>query len=184
MGKVLAATIGVLMSGTAFAQSAPAQLVLSSPAFKDGGAFPEVFVCKDNKNFSRHSLPLSWSGVPEGTQSFMLSMQDLDVHVRKGAAPAQHWIVWNIPGTATSLAENLPQEGQLTDGTRQGKSVIRQPGYMGPCPPPGKPHHYVLELMALDIALDVPVEGTRDDVLKAMDGHVLSSGVMVGLITK
>jgi Raf kinase inhibitor-like YbhB/YbcL family protein len=175
----------MLVSGAAFAaQNAPAQLQLTSPAFKDGGAFPEAFVCKDNKNFSRRSLPLAWSGVPEGTKSFALLMHDGDVHVRKGASAALHWIVWNIPGTATTLAENLPLEGQLADGTRQGKSVIGQPGYMGPCPPPGKPHHYILELLALGTALDVPVEGTRDDVLKAMDGHVLGSSVAVGLIAK
>lgn len=173
-----------LASGSALAQSTPPQLVLTSPVFKDGGGFPAAFVCVDNKNFSRHSLPLSWSGVPEGTKSFALMMHDTDVHVRKSAASALHWIAWNIPGTATTLAENLPLEGQLADGMRQGKSVIGQPGYMGPCPPPGKPHHYVLELYALDTTLDVPVDGTADDVMKAMDGHVLGSGVAVGLISK
>jgi Raf kinase inhibitor-like YbhB/YbcL family protein len=168
----------------AFAQGAPAQLQLSSPAFKDGGSFPDVFVCKDPKNFSRHSLPLSWTGAPEGTKSFAVMMQDVDVHVRKSALPALHWIAWNIPAAAASLTENLPQEGQLADGTRQGKSVIGQPGYMGPCPPPGKPHHYVIALLALDTVLDVQAEGRRDDVLKAIEGHVLGSSAMVGLISK
>ncbi|MBY0508561.1 MAG: YbhB/YbcL family Raf kinase inhibitor-like protein [Rhodospirillaceae bacterium] len=177
-----AAVVGVLMSGAAFAQSA--QLTLSSPAFKDGGGFPDVFVCKDNKNFSRHSLPLAWTGAPEGTKSFALLMHDVDVHPRKTAHGALHWIVWNIPGSAATLAANLPLEGQLADGTRQGKSVIGQPGYMGPCPPPGNPHHYVMELLALDTVLEVPIEGTRDDVLKAVEGHVLASSALVGLIKK
>lgn len=175
---------GLLAGGSVMAQQAAPQLVLSSSAFTDGGNIQKPYVCEDSKNFSRHSLPLSWTGAPEGTKSFALTMHDTDVHVRKAAAPAMHWMIFNIPGTANKLAENLPLDAQLSDGTRQAKSVIGQPGYMGPCPPPGKPHHYVLELYALDAVLEVPPEDTRDDVLKAMDGHVLSSGVMVGAVSK
>ena len=184
-GLIQAAAMTSLLAGSAvLAQQAAPQLVLSSSAFTDGGNIQQPYVCADSKNFSRHSLPLAWTGAPEGTKSFALTMHDTDVHVRKAAAPALHWLIFNIPGTANKLAANLPLDGQLADGTRQTKSVIGQPGYMGPCPPPGKPHHYVMELYALDVVLDVPPEGTREDVLKAMDGHVLSSGVMVGVVSK
>ena len=91
-----------------------------------------------------------------------------------------HWLVWNIPGTATKLAENVPQEPQLADGTRQAKNVTNPVGYMGPCAPAGKPHHYVLELYALDKALDVTPDASRDDVVKALDGHILASSAYTG----
>jgi len=175
---------GVLASGAAWAQSAPAQLLLSSPAFTDGGRMLKPHVCADMKNFSRHSPQLSWTGVPDGTKSFALIMHDADTHIRKAAADALHWMIWNIPGGSTALAANQPLEHQLPDGVRQSKSVIGQPGYMGPCAPAGKPHHYVFELYALDIMLDVSPEGTRDDVLKAMDGHVLGSSILVGLFNQ
>jgi Raf kinase inhibitor-like YbhB/YbcL family protein len=189
MNKLIVAAV-VLSAGVAFAQQqakppAPQpQLKLSTPAFPDGGRIKVPYACENSQNFSRHSLPLEWTGAPEGTASFAIIMHDTDVHPRKAADDVLHWMIWNIPGTAAKLAENLGAVPELADGSRQSKNITNQVGYMGPCAPAGKPHHYVFELYALDQKLDVAPEGTRADVLKAMDGHILASGVYVGLFNQ
>jgi Raf kinase inhibitor-like YbhB/YbcL family protein len=192
--KSFIATAAVLALSTSVVlaqQNAPArppapqpQLKLSTAAFPDGGRIKVPYACQDSQNFSRHSLPLEWTGAPEGTASFAIVMHDTDVHPRKAAEDVLHWMIWNIPGTATKLAENLGAAPELADGSRQSKNITNQVGYMGPCAPVGKPHHYVLELYALDQKLDTAPEGTRADVLKAMDGHILASGVYVGLFNQ
>ncbi len=75
-----------------------------------------------------------------------------------------HWIVWNIPATATSLLENVPAAPKMDNGAIQGKNIRGVNGYQGPCPPPGKPHHYTFELYVLDNTLDLGPDASRADV--------------------
>ena len=89
-------------------------------------------------------------------------------------------MIYNIPGTATSLAGGIAA-GDLPDGTKQAANITGQPAYFGPAPPAGHGiHHYTFEIWALDTKLDVS-PATRDSVMKAMDGHVLAKGMVIGL---
>jgi hypothetical protein len=131
------------------------------------------------------SPALAWTQVPAGTQSFVLLMHDPDVAQQRSTRDVLHWLAWNIPGTATGLAEAIPQGAELPDGTRQ--VSLRSNGYMGPAAPATAPlHHYTFELFALDTKLDVPAAtpqnaaATREAVMKAIDGHALGKAVLVG----
>ena len=168
---------------------APVQVMtFSSTAWLDGGSIPKKYTQAGEEI----SPPFAWLNVPEGVQSFVLIARDLDAAVGDGTSEVLHWLLWNIPGGASSLPEGLPALPQLPDGTRQ----ISQSGpyYRGPGAPAlvpgnagsGRPHHYVFELYALDTTINVPAVGqsptaTRDAVLQAMAGHVRGKGVYVGL---
>ena len=117
---------------------------------------------------SNTSPQVSWSGAPATTQSYAIVMED-DFMVN--GAPVLHWLAWNIPAGTTMLAE-----GQAAPGV-QGKNISGQTGYAGPRPPQdGPPHHYHLQVFALDNMLDVPADSSRDAVLAAMQGHVVARG--------
>jgi Raf kinase inhibitor-like YbhB/YbcL family protein len=174
--------------GSAMAQAPAAQaprpqpLVMTTTAFEDGGVIPDKYTQVAGP--AAVSPALSWSQVPAGTQSFVLLMHDPEPVLNKGSKmDITHWLVWNIPGTATGLQEGVPA-GELPDGTRQ--VSLRSNAYMGPGAPPGPYHHYTFELYALDIKLEVPqgqplqAAATRTAVIDAMDGHVLGKAVLVG----
>jgi Raf kinase inhibitor-like YbhB/YbcL family protein len=91
-----------------------------------------------------------------------------------------HWIIYNVPATATGLSENINKTQMLPDGSRQGKNGFGNIGYNGPAPPPGKVHHYYLRLYALDMTLSLDAGASRDEVVKAMNGHVLAEGELMG----
>jgi Raf kinase inhibitor-like YbhB/YbcL family protein len=127
------------------------------------------------------SPELQWSDAPQGTVSFALIFHDTDAAPGKGAMDVTHWILWNIPADAVQLAAGLPP-GASPDGIQQGKNIRGVSGYLPPCPPAGaRPHHYVFELYALDAKLDPPAGANRDDLLKAMDGHVIGKASLVGI---
>jgi Raf kinase inhibitor-like YbhB/YbcL family protein len=153
-------------------------LLMTTTAFEDGGVIPVRFSMTATPSTSPE---FKWSQVPPGTQSFMLIFHDLENIVGRGSKmDATHWLVWNIPATATSLPEGMPA-GDLPDGTRQ--VGFRGPGYTGPGAPPGPHHHYVFELYALDIKLDIPAgnaNAVRAAVNEAAEGHVLGKAVLVG----
>ncbi len=90
-----------------------------------------------------------------------------------------HWIIYNIPGTAAQLPEGV-KDGPQADGTLPGKNVFGNTRYLGPCAPPGPPHHYLFELYVLDVKLDLAQGASRADLLKAMDGHIIGKGVLIG----
>jgi Raf kinase inhibitor-like YbhB/YbcL family protein len=188
---LFAATL-LLATGAAFAQTPPAappikavSMTLSSSDFQDGGILPDQFTSKVNvagQPPKAMSPALSWTGTPAGTQSFVLIMHDLDVVVGKGTDDNLHWLAWNIPGTATSLPQNVPTTATLADGTvqlRRGNAPNYAYGFSGPGAPAPIYHHYVFEIWALDSKLTLPESATRADVLKAMDGHVLDKGMIV-----
>ncbi len=185
---LLSAALLALAGGAAFAQTPPAALpikavsmTLSSSDFQDGGILPDQFTGKVNvagQPPKAVSPALSWTGTPAGTQSFVLITHDLDVQVGKGTTDNLHWLAFNIPGTATSLPQNVPTTATLPDGTVQPLNRTAY-GFQGPGAPAPIYHHYVFEIWALDSKLALTASASRDDVLKAMDGHVLDKGMLV-----
>jgi Raf kinase inhibitor-like YbhB/YbcL family protein len=159
-------------------------LALTTTAWPDGGAIPPKYTQAGDQV----SPPLAWSNVPDGTQSFVLVAHDLDAAVAGGTDDMLHWLLWNIPGSARSLPEGIPQGSQLPDGTRQ--ISVSGPYYRGPgAPASGPAHHYVFELYALDGPINVAAVGqspaeTRAAVLAALAGRVRAKGVMVGLFKR
>jgi Raf kinase inhibitor-like YbhB/YbcL family protein len=126
------------------------------------------------------SPPLSWSGAPEGTRSFVLILDDPDA---SSAKPFTHWIAYNIPAEVKSLREGLPPALRLEDpaGVLQGQNTRGSSGYFGMKPPPGDPpHRYHFQVFALDRMLDLKPGASREEVLAAMKGHVLAEGELVG----
>jgi Raf kinase inhibitor-like YbhB/YbcL family protein len=133
------------------------------------------------------SPALTWTNAPAGTQSFVLHFHDPDVAIQGTTNDQVHWLVWNIPGTATGLPEGVPKGAQLPDGSRQ--ISASGPVYRGPgAPATGPMHHYTFEIFALDTMLDVQPganeQETRTKVMAAMQGHVRGKAVYVGLFRR
>ncbi len=115
---------------------------------------------------------LSWTKPPAGTASYAVLLHDPDFNRDKGTTDILLWMVWNIPGSALQLPEGMKEGFEQSNGIRQGKNVRGEVVYRGPCAS-GNPHHFTLELFALDKTLDLQADATRPDLLKAMEGHVL-----------
>lgn len=158
---------GCRHSEPAMAAAAGATLMLSSTSFPDGSV-PGEFTC-DGKD---DSPPLNWTGPPHGTKSFALTVTDPDAP----SGTFTHWVLFNLPASSDKLAQSVPKQGQLSDGSRQGRNDFGKTGYAGPCPPPGKPHRYVFRLYALDGALELNDGSSRSQLESAMTGHVLAEG--------
>lgn len=169
---VAASVLLAAMGGDLMAQEAPARLEMTSPDVEQGKPIPKKFTCESEDV----SPALNWSGAPEGTKSFALIMQDPDAPV----GTFVHWVLYNIPADASGLPEGVPQDEVLTDGSVQGLNGFDKIGYNGPCPPPGNPHRYFFLLHALDTTLDLAPGASRDQVKKAMKGHVLGSATLIG----
>lgn len=159
-------------------------MTLTSTAFPDGGSFPKKYTQAGDQT----SPPLAWGNVPDGVTSFALMVHDVDAAVAPGTDDTLHWMLWNIPATARSLPEGVPQADQLPDGTRQISAT--GPYYRGPgAASVGPAHHYVFELFGLDATINVPAVGasppqTRAAVVVAMAGHVRGKAVYVGLFKR
>lgn len=158
----------------------PPPMILTSTAFRDGAVIPSKYTCAADPNAV--SPPLQWSDVPKGTASFVLVFHDIESFPNKSSLlDVLHWMAWNLPADAQELPEGVPPDPELPNGSRQGNNRRGKTGYMGPCAPPGIPHHYVFELFAVDRKVDLAPVATRDDVLKGINGHVLGHAVLVGL---
>jgi Raf kinase inhibitor-like YbhB/YbcL family protein len=159
-------------------------MTLTSPAWSDGGAIPPKYTQAGDDV----SPPLAWSGTPEGTAAFVLIVHDVDAAIGPGTDDVLHWMIWNIPATATGLSEHVPQGPTLPDGARQISAT--GPMYRGPgALASGPAHHYLFELFALDATLDVPAVGappvqTRAAVMAAMAGHVRGKAAYVGVFKR
>jgi Raf kinase inhibitor-like YbhB/YbcL family protein len=154
------------------AQGQGGHMRLTTPAFAPGGEIPAKYTCSGDDA----SPALDWSGAPAKTASFALIMDDPD-------APSGvwvHWVVWNLPQTAHSLAEGLAKTEQLDNGAKQGMNSPRKIGYHGPCPPPGQTHRYFFRLYALDTKLDLPAGATRSELDAAMQGHIVGQAEYMG----
>lgn len=145
---------------------------IRSTAFSDGGQIPRTHSC-DGANLSP---PLGWKDTPAGTQSLLLIVDDPD-------APGgtwTHWIIWNIPGQATTLPQGVPAAAVLDNGALQGKNDFGRFGYGGPCPPAGKAHRYNFKLFALDRRLDLKPGASREELEQAGRRHILSQTKLTG----
>lgn len=157
-------------------------MTLTTTGWTDGG----TIALKYTQAGDEVSPPLTWTGAPAATASFVLIARDLDA--MRGNDDTLHWLVWNIPPTSTGLPENVPHIAQLPDGTRQISAT--GPNYRGPgAPASGPPHHYVFELYALDAMLEVPAVGaspaeTRAAVMAAMAGRIRGKAALVGLFKR
>jgi Raf kinase inhibitor-like YbhB/YbcL family protein len=154
-------------------------LTLTSTSFPDGSMIPDKYTSASPMPVSPE---LSWTNVPMGTVTFMLLLHDPDVVLGGNwQNDVTHWIVWNIPGTATSLHEGIEATAQMPDGMIQGKNTANRVGFLGPgAPASGPPHHYTFELYALDTKLDLGPDASRADVMMAINGHILGKAVYVG----
>ena len=150
-------------------------LPLSSPAFEAGAMIPVENTCRG----SDISPELVWGEPPAGTRSFVLIMDDPDAP----AGTFVHWVIFNIPASARGLPASLPRDEKLTDGTVQGRMGGRDVGYRGPCPPSGT-HRYFFKLFALDTMLNLTSDARAQDLTKAMEGHVLAKGELMGVFKK
>jgi Raf kinase inhibitor-like YbhB/YbcL family protein len=146
------------------------KLSITSDAFNDGGTIPSKYTC-DGQDISP---VVSWQGIPDGTESIALIMDDPDALGRTFV----HWVIFNIPGNATGLPEGVPSD--LDDSSLQGKTDFGKIGYGGPCPPSGNPHRYVFKVYALDTELDLKSGVTKSQLEAAMKGHILAQGEMIG----
>jgi Raf kinase inhibitor-like YbhB/YbcL family protein len=139
---------------------------LTSTAFADGATIPQKYSC-EGKNVSP---PLAWSFLPEGTRSLALIVHDPDAP----SGDFTHWVAWNIDPEPGGLGEGAPPPVEGVTGRGQ-------PGYMGPCPPPGDgPHRYIHELHALDVSVDLGPGASREQLEESLNGHVLGTAQLVG----
>jgi Raf kinase inhibitor-like YbhB/YbcL family protein len=139
---------------------------LTSPAFSAGGSIPRKYSC-DGEDISP---PLEWRHVPDRTKSFVIIFEDPDVP----AGPFTHWVLYNIAPTITRI-----EEGDVFTGT-PGTNSFGTTGYRGPCPPADGPaHHYVFHVYALDMPEVRHLELRKDDLIDAMEGHILDEGELV-----
>ena len=143
-------------------------LSLESPEFTHNASIPKQYTCT-GKNISP---ALSWHGAPAGTQSYVLIVDDPDAPMGTWV----HWLLFNIPAILTHLDEAT----QTPAGAISGKNSWHQQGYGGPCPPSGT-HHYIFKLYALDSKLTVNSSVNKQDILNAMQNHILDSSELIGL---
>ncbi|MDD3629870.1 MAG: YbhB/YbcL family Raf kinase inhibitor-like protein [Bacteroidales bacterium] len=148
-----------------------ANIIVKSNSFSDGGMIPAKYTC-DGANISPQ---LSWDNAPKGTKSFVLICEDPDAPM----GTFTHWILYDIPADVHELLENLPKDKILPNGAKQGIADFKKIGYGGPCPPNGT-HRYYFKLYALDTLLNLEPGLKKEDILKAMNGHILAQGQIMG----
>jgi Raf kinase inhibitor-like YbhB/YbcL family protein len=154
-------------------------LSITSPAFQPGGEIPKVHTCEGKDT----SPPLAWSGVPHGTRSLALVVDDPDAPDPK--APKRtwvHWVLYDIPPVSMGLPGAITTR-DLPVGTLEGSNDWRRTGYGGPCPPIGR-HRYFFKLYALDLVLADLRGPDKAKLEKAMEGHVLAQAELIGTYQK
>jgi Raf kinase inhibitor-like YbhB/YbcL family protein len=144
-------------------------LKVTSPVFEPNQQIPKKYSC-DSQDINP---PLTIQDIPQETKTLALVLDDPDAP----SGTFTHWTMWNLPSTKNSIDENTAPgiEGLNSMGTR---------GYTGPCPPPSKPHRYIFKIYALDSALDLDFDSDKSDLEKAMSGHILAEGKLVGLFSR
>jgi Raf kinase inhibitor-like YbhB/YbcL family protein len=172
----------------AAAPVAPA-MILTVAGFPDGGDVPVRYsqAAPGVATGEGLSPAISWTNIPPGTQSFFLNMHDMDLARNKTTDDQAHWVVWNIPATATGLPEGVPKGPKLANGAFQISATGQM--YRGPgAGANGPKHHYMFELYALDTTIDVQPAAdafeTRANVIKAIQGHILAKAVYGGLFRR
>ena len=151
------------------------EIKLTSAAFKESQTIPRAYTC-DGANVSP---PLEWSGVPKTAKTIAIICDDPD-------APAGtwvHWVLFNLPADKIGLVENTPTTENLSGGGMQGTNDFKKIGYGGPCPPSGT-HRYFFKLYAFDGELPLKAGATKADLLKAMEGHIIGQGQLMGTYSR
>ena len=144
---------------------------VTSPAFENGGMIPRKYTC-DGPDVSP---PIAWSGVPEEAKSLALICDDPDAPVGTWA----HWVIYDLPADLTGIPGAVPPDRTVLGGAKQGLNDFRKIGYGGPCPPGGT-HRYFFKVYALDAATNLGPGARKGDLLKAMEGHILAQGELMG----
>jgi Raf kinase inhibitor-like YbhB/YbcL family protein len=146
--------------------------VLISPAFPPGAAIPAEYTCDG----SDISPPLAWSGTPDGSRSLVLVVEDPDAP----GGTFRHWAAFDIPPSAAGLAAGYGAS-RPTEGLREARNDFGQIDYRGPCPPPGRAHHYHFRLLAISRpSLDLTPAATAIDVLQAAQPYIVGQAELVG----
>lgn len=156
-----------------------AKLIVTSSSFSNNAVISDTF----SQNGQNQSPQLSWTAGPAGTQSYVVLAEDTSV---QRPQPIDHWVVYDIPASVTSLPQGLPKDTKLLNpsGALQGMNVAKAAGYTGPKPPAGQTHTYHFQVFALDTKLNLdPAKADRTSVVNAMKDHVLASGEVVGSYT-
>lgn len=167
------ALVAVWLASCGPSESSTPGMKLESAAFPPGAAIPKEHA-RDGRDASP---PLSWSGLPDGTESVALICEDPDAPMDE---PWVHWVIWNLPPGAGVLAAGVPKEPEA-GGARQGLNDFGKIGYGGPEPPQGDPpHRYHFRLYALSGPLDLEPGATKEELLDAMQGKILGRTVLVG----
>jgi len=149
------------------------EIKVTSSVFAEGGLIPAKYTC-DGQDISP---PLEWEAVPEGTKSIALISDDPDAPMGTWV----HWVLFNLPAETRKLEENIPPDKTLPNGARQGTTGFERIGYGGPCPPPPSgTHRYFFKIYALDTKLDLAAGARKRELLKAMEGHILGQGQLIG----
>ncbi|MEX0738917.1 MAG: YbhB/YbcL family Raf kinase inhibitor-like protein [Pseudohongiella sp.] len=154
-------------------------ITVSSTAFDHHGMVPLAYSA-----YGDNTVPqISWSNLPEGTEQLALVMDD---PIAPTPQPFVHWVAYNIPADASELPEGLSKDAEVSgipalEGMINGVNGARMTGYFGPRPPAdGKLHAYHFRIYALDAALDLPAGLNKTDLLEAIDGHILATGMLMG----
>jgi Raf kinase inhibitor-like YbhB/YbcL family protein len=146
---------------------------ITSTAFKEGDDIPTQYTC-DGANISP---PLTWSGVPRDAQTLALLMNDPDAP----SGTFTHWVLYNLPRDVDGLPDSISNDETLANGARQATNSFGNIGYGGPCPPPGHgSHRYFFRIYALDNELSLNKGATGDDLLNAIEGHIIDEGQLMG----
>ncbi|MFA4956101.1 MAG: YbhB/YbcL family Raf kinase inhibitor-like protein [Candidatus Methanoperedens sp.] len=146
---------------------------ISAERFKDGETIPDIYTCK-GKDISP---TLSWKGIPVGTKSIALIMDDPDAP----GGTFVHWVLYNVQPQTQKLPESMPFDKVLADGSIQGMTDFGRTGYGGPCPPPGKTHRYYFKIYALDSKITLVPGASKKQLENEMSGHILAKGEIVGI---
>jgi Raf kinase inhibitor-like YbhB/YbcL family protein len=183
-GSILAGALALAALCGSHDARAQGVFTLTSPSFKDGErlAVKNAGNIKSNPNCVGENIspPFSWANPPEGTKSYALMMFDPEGRPPGGVS---HWVAYGIPVSVTGFAEG--EVSKQTDKYVGGTSTQKVAFYSGPCTPAGAPHHYTFTLMATDLEPSALAPGlTRDELIKALDGHVKSATGLIGTFSK
>ncbi len=151
-------------------------MTVTSAAFGHGGEIPRAHTCDGADT----SPELAWTGVPEGTKSLVLIVDDPDAPDPEAPKMTYvHWVLYDLPPDATGLPSASRDSIALPEGTREGRNDWKRTGYGGPCPPVGR-HRYFFKLYALDAMLGDLGAAGKPEVVAAMQDHILAQAVLMG----
>jgi Raf kinase inhibitor-like YbhB/YbcL family protein len=169
---LVAVACGGGREATSSARETAVPIQITSPAFNPGEPIPTKYTC-DGEDVSP---PLRWIGMPQTTQSIAIIVEDPDAP----SGTFVHWVIYDIPGSATELPEGLPKTESLPSGVKQGVNDFKKLGYGGPCPPQGSAHRYDFHIYALDLQVQFRAGMGKQELLNLIEGHVTAQGILMG----